>query len=270
MRVSPFLLSARKRFLSAVIVSLAVALLGILTVSANGFWDPGILWHTASERNVTIHDRQVLLASLFLMEAMTALILGGSMSIGVASLPADTARVRFLLSRPRSRSTLFLAPLLLAVAGLLCIPALTALLLIGWLVLVHAPVLNHLAIIAQPMPSASLIGGHPRLFPFLGSLHIARQYVAGFSFGICLVSILHSHRWLILSQNPTIRRFAYSILLLGYFLPLMIVWANPVASSLLFFPGSFTLPSVLNIALHLGFAVALCVFTLRFIHKVEI
>jgi len=48
------------------------------------------------------------------------------------------------------------------------------------------------------------------------------------------------------------------------------MFSKPIASVLLLLPGSFTLPSVLNITLHLGFAVVLCVFTLRFIHKVEI
>ena len=105
MRVFPSLLSARKRLLGAALLSLAFATFSILLVCSNSFWDPGILWHTESQRNATLHDRHVLLISLFAMEALTALLVGGSFSIGGASLAADTARARFLLTRPSSRSS---------------------------------------------------------------------------------------------------------------------------------------------------------------------
>jgi hypothetical protein len=271
MRTSPFLLPAYKPFMAAAVVCLACALAGILSTSAGNFWDLGVLWHTASHRRVTPADTHLLLGSLFVMEALAALILGGSYSIGVTNLPADAARARFLLTRPKSRLTVFLAPWLLATVGLFCIPALIALATIGWLALVRAPVLDHLVAIAQIIPpSVSPLGAHPGLIPLLASLHIGARYLAGFSLGICIVSLFHAKRWLIFSQNPTLRWFAYFSTSFVYLVPAMIVFSKPVASELLLLPGSFTLPSILNIALHLGFAAALCVFTLRFIHKVEI
>ncbi len=270
MRISPFLLLARKPLLAVTIVSLACALLGILTTSANSFFNPDVLWHTASLRKATARDGHVLLGSLFLMETVTALILGGSWSIGPVGAPADTARARFLLTRPKSRSTLFLAPLLLAVAGLVCIPALTALLLIGWLALVRAPVLGHLIAVARLLPSASHLGAHPGLLPLLVSLHIGAHYLAGFSVGFCIISLFHARRWLIFSQNQAVRRCAYLSTSMIGFLPALLIWVKPATSVLLLDPGSFVLPSTLNIFLHVSFAVAWCIYTLRFIHKVEI
>jgi hypothetical protein len=271
MRISPFLLPAYKPFLAAAVVCLACALFGILSTSAGSFWDLGVLWHTTSHRRVTPADTHLLLGSLFVMEALAALILGGSSSIGATNLPADTARARFLLTRPKSRLSVFLAPWLLATAGLFCIPALVVFVIIGWLALVRAPVLNHLVAIAQIIPSSvSPLGAHPGLIPLLASLHIGARYLAGFSLGICMVSLFHAKRWLIFSQNPTIRSCAYFSTSFVYFMPAMIVFSKPIASELLLLPGSFTLPSMLNIGLHLVFALALCVFTLRFIHKIEI
>ena len=271
MRISPFLLPAYKPFLVAAVVCLACALFGILSTSAGSFWDLGVLWHTASHRRVSPADTHLLLGSLFGMEVLAALILGGSSSIGVTNLPADTARARFLLTRPKSRSSVFFAPWLLAMAGLFCIPALIAFVTIGWLALVHAPVLDHLVAIAQIIPPyVALSGAHPGLIPLLASLHMGARYLAGFSLGICIVSLLHAKRWLIFSNNAAIRSCASFSTSLIYFIPALIMFSKPIASVLLLLPGSFTLPSVLNITLHLGFAVVLCVFTLRFIHKVEI
>jgi hypothetical protein len=54
-----------------------------------------------------------------------------------------------LLTRPESRSALLLVPLLLATAGLLCIPGLVTLFLLGWFALVHTPVLHHLVELAR-------------------------------------------------------------------------------------------------------------------------
>jgi hypothetical protein len=268
MRVSPFLLSARKPLLASLIASFAIGLIGILLVSTHRLWDLGVLWHTASQRRATPADLHVLLASLFVMEALTAIILAGGVSLG-AGLGADRARAIFLLTRPRTRSALFLTPLLLASAALLLIPAATALLLIGWLALVHAPVLYHLIAIARLVPSVSPLGMHPGLLPLLGSLHLGTRYLAGFAFGIAVVAIVHTRRWLLFSPNPTVKRLVLASTLLYYLLPAMIAFAKPVAFALLLKPGAFALPSALNIALHLGFAAALCLFTLRFMQRIE-
>ncbi len=261
MRVSPFLLSARRQLLAAFIVSLVIGVLGILLVSTHRPWDVGVLWHTASQRRVTQADSRVLFFLLFVTESVTAFVLAGSISPATAGLGANAAHARFLLSRPRSRSALFLAPLLLASAGLLCIPAATALLLIGWLASVHAPVLHHLIALAQLAPSSA---GLP------SSLHLGRQYLAGFAFGMCVVAIFHSSRWLIFSSNPTVRTCTTIGRSIFYLSPAMVISAKSTASALLLLPRGFGLPSILNIVLHLVFVVALCLFTRRFVQRIEV
>jgi hypothetical protein len=254
-------------------VSFAFALAGILTVSANSFWDPGILWHTESHRTVISFNTDILLATLFFMEFATAIILSVGYSVGLISLPADTARSRFLLTRPESRSAVFFIPFFLAVAGVLCIPGLVALFLLGSLALIHAPVLSHLLALARLVPSASHLGAHPGFLPLLAALHMGRRYLAGFSLGLCIVSVIHAQRWFIFSENFNIRRLAYVAGPLTYLLPAFSMWARPVAPVLLLPPGPRNLnavPSALNITLHLAFAVILCLSAMRFVQKVEI
>jgi hypothetical protein len=273
MRLRPFFFSARKLFLAATLASLACALIGILFVSANSFWDPGVLWHSESHRSVAPTDVARLFATLFFMEALTGFILGGATGAGPISLPAETARARFLLSRPESRSAVLMIPIFLAAAGLLCIPGLVALFLLGWFALIQAPVLNHLVEVARLVPAASQLGTPLRFLPLLRALHMGKRYLAGFSLGLCIVSVIHAQRWFIFSENLNIRRLAYVTRPLMFLIPTLTVW--PFSSKLLLLPppGSQSLnaiPSGINIALHLGFAGVLCLFTARFIHKVEL
>jgi hypothetical protein len=268
MRVPPVLLSARKPLLAAFIASFMIGVIGILLVSADSFWDIGVLWHTVSQRRATPDDSRFLLCSLLLMEVLTAYILAGRVGNG-ATLGSDTSRARFLLTRPETRSALFLAPLLLASAALLCIPATAALLLLAWLALVHAPVLDHLIAVAQLVAAACPPGTHPGLLPLLGALHLGRRYLAAFAFGICVVAIVHTRRWLMFSPNATVKRLASAGMLLYYFLPAMLAFAKPLASTLLLLPSGLALPSTLNMTLHLSFAVALCLYTLRFMQRIE-
>jgi hypothetical protein len=275
MRLRPFLRSARKLFLVATLASLGCALLGILVVSANSFWDPGVLWGSESHRAVSHADIRLLFVTLFFMEVITGIILSGGAGAGPATLPADTARARFLLTRPESRSALLLIPLFLVTAGLLCIPGLVALFLLGWFALIHAPVLHHLVELARLEPAASQLGTHLTFLPLLSALQMGKRYLAGFSIGLCIVSVIHAQRWFIFSENLNSRRLAYVTGAFIYLLPGLTLFLGPTGSALLLLPprGSQSLdaiPSGFNIALHLGFAVALCLFTMRFIQKVEI
>jgi hypothetical protein len=275
MRLRPFLGSARKLFLGATLASLGFALLGILVVSANSFWDPGVLWSSESHRTVSHADIRHLFAALFFMEVITGIILSGGTGAGPATLPADAARARFLLTRPESRSALVLIPLFLVTAGLLCIPGLVALSLLGWFALIHAPVLHHLLEVARLEPAVSQLGAHLTFLPLLSALHMGKRYLAGFSLGLCVVSIIHAQRWFIFSENLNIRRLAYVTAGTMYLLPSLGLWISPVDSMVLLLPplgphSLDTIPSDINIALHFGFAVALCLFTTRFLQKVEI
>ena len=180
-----------------------------------------------------------------------------------------------LLTRPESRSALLRVPLLLATAGLLCIPGLVTLFLLGWFALVHTPVLHHLVELARLEPAVSQLGAHLTVVPLLSALHTGKRYLAGFSIGFCVVSIIHAQRWFIFSENLNIRRLAYVTGALIYLIPSFTLWLGPIGSALLLLPprGSQNLdamPSDINIVLHLGFAVALCLLTTRFIRRVEI
>jgi hypothetical protein len=275
MRLRSFFLSARKLWLVATLASLGCGLLGILVVSANSFWDPGVLWRSESHRSVTQGDIRILFVTLFFMEVITGAILSGGAGAGPTTLPADTARARFVLTRPQSRTALLLVPLLLATAGLLCIPGLVTLFLLGWFALVHTPVLHHLVELARLEPAASQLGAHLSFVPLLHALHMGKRYLAGFSIGFCVVSIIHAQRWFIFSENLNIRRLAYVTGAVIYLVPAFTLWLGPVGSALLLLPprGSQsldTMPSDINIVLHLGFAAALCWLTARFIQKVEI
>jgi hypothetical protein len=275
MRLRPFFLSARKLFLAATVASLGCALLGVLVVYANSFWHPGVLWGSESHRTVASVDIRLLFMTLFFMEVITGIILSGGAGAGPATLPAQTARARFLLTRPEGRSALLMIPLFLATAGLLCIPGLVALFLLGWFALIHAPVLNHLVELARLEPAASQLGAHLTFLPLLSALHVGKRYLAGFSIGLCIVSMIHAQRWFIFSENLNIRRLAYATGGVIFLIPTFTLWPGPIGSALLLAPPRSSqslnaIPSDINIALHLGFAVVLSLFTARFIQKVEI
>jgi hypothetical protein len=150
-----------------------------------------------------------------------------------------------------------------------------ALFLLGWFALIHAPVLHHLVELARLEPAASQLGTHLTFLPLLSALQMGKRYLAGFSIGLCIVSVIHAQRWFIFSENLNSRRLAYVTGAFIYLLPGLTLFLGPTGSALLLLPprGSQSLdaiPSGFNIALHLGFAVALCLFTMRFIQKVEI
>ncbi len=259
MLLRPYLLLYRKRLITSAVVSLLSAIFILLITSADSFLDIGIFWHHVCDCPPTARDARTL-AELFAFTSFTlSAILG--ISSGFVAVPTTSLQwqTRFLLTRPARRSTRILLPLLLSTLAIAILPALAWLLLLGWLQLVHAPVLGHLLALVELVHSVSMVGPNPSFLRVMEAFHIGRRIVASLSVGLSLYAVWASQRWLVLSSNVRLRVLGMLPFLLIYVPSLRIFSDRVLSAILLFIPKGASvsyLPSTLAIALHFVFAVA--------------
>jgi len=285
MLLRPFLTLLRGRLIAVFILTMLIVLLVFSNSSAESPTDLTIFWHKFCGCPPDPRDVRFFLHSFSVIACYAGGILGfitglrlGVNTAGQGSRPVATGDTRLLLTRPIARRTVVLNPLLIAAAALTLIPALAYLLLFGWLSLVHAPALAHIAEDAQLIPAVAALGPHPAFFAALTASHVWRFYLAAISIGLCTYSILYAQRWLSLSANKNLRLLGIAPLLLFIFVPeilasavfgkgsillVLLMWA-PKASGLDF------QPSLLAIALHFAFVAAVLYGSWRLIQQADL
>jgi hypothetical protein len=264
MLLRPWLFYYRRRLITAAIFSVVAACLTYMWVTADGFSDVGVFWHSFCGCPVDPDDAHFLLNNLSFDTFILAIIFGflspGATNAGT-NLPEGPFKAigRFFLTRPISRSDAFLVPQAIALASIALLPLLAFLLLFGWLRLVHAPSLHHLLATLQVIPAASALGPHPTLVQLLGALSAARRYLAAVSVGFSAFAILASQQWLMLSANKKLNALGVLPLLL-LFVPATRLMGRHASGFVFLAPNRDTyltyLPSTLAISLHFAVAAA--------------
>jgi hypothetical protein len=265
MLLRPHLLLLRTRFIVAAGVMIGFVLLTFLFTSSDSL-SLAIFWNRACTCPVDPSDLRILFSS-----SMDFAFVGGAMAFLSGYGPAILASNRFLLTRPESRLQLLLAPFLISAAAIVLLPGLVWLLLLGWLQMVHAPVLGHLVAILELVPAASHLGPHPTFWALVNATHLGRIYLAGISLGLFLYVFFSSSRWFVLSRFRAVK-------IIGLFgsalLPLSAVFMRFIPRSFVFLPpheAAFTyLPSTLAIALHFAIAAAWFYGTLWIVRDLEL
>jgi hypothetical protein len=210
MPVFAYLQLYRFRLIWASVLAVVFALAMLYFTSAENLHDYGVLWHHFCG---CAPDPTDVYAMLFL-PVVTCGGIGVIMGVGVGTglgsnasgiaMPG-AAEMRFLFTRPTRRTTVLLAPLVIALTAIIVIPAAALLLLIGWLWLVHAPALGHLGDIVRLLPTAANIGPNPNLLTVIRTAHFARFYLSAISIGVCGYAFYFGQRWWIRSSYAWLR-----------------------------------------------------------------
>jgi hypothetical protein len=200
---------------------------------------------------------------------------GGAGMAGAASGPIALGDTRFLLTRPIGRNAVLLHQLAIAATAVTLIPALCYLLLLGWLRVVHAPALGHLAADMALIPSVAKLGPQPSFFRMLAAAHLWRFYLAAISIGLCTYAVTAAQRWVVLSPKKWLRLLAIIPLVPFFFSPIffMLAGSTVLEWTLLSAPKGATLefqPSALGIALHFAFAGAVICGCWRILQTAEV
>jgi hypothetical protein len=273
MIIRPHLILLRSRLIFVAICSMLVVLTAFSATSANNLTDFGVFWHRFSGCAPDPKDVRILLYSCtficFYMGAALGIVTGLSLNFGGAGMtggasgPIAIGDTRFLLTRPIPRRAILFHLLAIAATAIALIPALCFLLLLGWLRLVHAPALGHLAASVALIPSVAMLGPQRSFFRLLAATHFWRFYLAAISIGLCTYAITAAQRWLVLSPNKWLRFLAIFPLAPFFFSPMFFMLAGfgtrstVLVWALLWAPKGATLdfqPSALGIALHFAFA----------------
>jgi len=149
---------------------------------------------------------------------------------------------------------------------------------LGWLRLVHAPALGHLADDMALIPAVAALGSHPPFLKVLAASHFWSFYLGSIATGLCLYSLAVAQRWLVLSNNKRLRLLALLPTLVPIFIPMSFMLASlesrqTILLSLLQWPPRHGLDfqsSALNISLHFLFAAAVLYGSWRILRKVDI
>jgi hypothetical protein len=289
MLVRPYLILLRGRLIFVTICSMLVVLTAFCLTSAENLMDIGVFWHHFCGCAPDPKDVRILLYSCtvicFYMGAALGIVTGLSLNAGGAGLagtgsgPIVAGDTRFLLTRPIRRGAALLHQLAIAATAVTLIPALSYLVLLGWLRLVHAPALGHLAADMALIPSVAMLGPQPSFFRLLAAAHLWRFYLAAISIGLCTYAITAAQRWAVLSPHKWLRLLAIIPLVPFLFSPLLFMLAGSGTGSsvllwtLLWAPKGATLdfqPSVLAIALHFAFGGAVIYGCWRILQRAEL
>jgi len=285
MLLRPFFTLLRGRLIVVFILTMLIVLLVFFNSSAESATDLSIFWHKFCGCPPDPHDVLFFLYSFSVIACYAGGILGfitglrlGVNIAGQGSNPVATGDTRLLLTRPIPRRTVILNPFVIATAALTLFPALAYLLLFGWLNLVHAPALAHIAADAQLIPAVASLGPHPAFFAALTASHAWRFYLAAISIGLCTYSILYAQRWLALNANKHLRLLGIASLLLFIFVPGILSFAvfgkSPILLALVMWaPRASSLdfqPSILAIVLHFAFAAAVLYGSWRLVQQADL
>jgi hypothetical protein len=290
MRLRPFLMLVRGRLIFVSIGSMVVVLATFSFTSAEGLTDFGIFWHHYCGCPPDPTDLRFLFFSLTLICLYLGVALGVVTGLGLSfggmgaagqnpgGGPIAIGDTRFLLTRPTQRSTILFRPFVIAAIAIAVIPALSYLLLLAWLRLVHAPALVHLADDMALIPAVAALGAHPSLPKILTASHFWSFYAGAISVGFCAYALMAAQRWLVLSGNKWLRRLAILPVVLPVFSPLLFMALglekrNSVGLALLQWPPRGVLdfhPSTLNISLHFAFAAAVLCGCWSLLRKIDI
>ena len=268
-----YLLLYRKRLIASAVVSLLSAIVILLLTSADSFLDIGIFWHHVCACPPAPKDARTLADIFSFTSFVLPAILGISTGFVAVPPPSLQSHTRFLLTRPVPRFIHILQPLFLSALAITILPALSWLLLLGWLRLVHAPVLGHLLALVELIPSASKVGPTPSVLRVMGAFHLGRRIVASLSVGLSLYSVWASQRWLVLSSNLHLRTLSMLPFLLIYAPSLHAFGDRLLSSILLWMPKSASLaylPSTQAIVLHFAFAAAVLYGSWRLLQRTEL
>ena len=285
MLLRPFLTLVRGRLIFVSLFTMFIVLLVFYNSSAESPTDLTIFWHKFCGCPPDPRDVLFFLYSFSVIACYTGGILGfitglrlGVSTSGSGSNPVPIGDRRFLLTRPIPRRTILLNPLIIALAALTLIPPAAYLLLFGWLSLVHAPALAHIAADAQLIPAVAALGPHPSFFAALRASHALRFYLAAISIGLCTYSMLYAQRWLGLSPNKHFQLLGIAPLLLFIFIPAILGSAAFGKGSIplalfMWAPKTASLdfqPSPLAITLHLAFAAVVLFGSWRLMQQAEL
>jgi hypothetical protein len=289
MIVRPYLILLRGRLIFVAICPMLVVLTAFYVTSTDNLTNIGVFWHRFCGCAPDPKDVRILLYSCtlncFYMGAVLGIVTGLSLNFGgagmagVTSGPIALGDTRFLLTRPIRRSAVLLHQLAIAATAVTLIPALCYLLLLGWLRLVHAPALGHLAADMALIPSVAMLGPQPSFFRLLAAAHLWRFYLSAISIGLCTYAITTTQRWVVLSPNKWLRLLAIIPLVPFVFGPMFFMLVGSGGGSavlqwaLLWAPKGATLdfqPSAFGIALHFAFAGAVICGCWRILQSAEL
>ncbi|SNS46589.1 hypothetical protein SAMN05421770_1011093 [Granulicella rosea] len=289
MLLRPSLLLLRRRLIFVSVCSMLGTLAAFSATSAESFTDLGVFWHhfcgcppDPADVHIVLYSFTVIClymgGALGVVTGLTMNI-GGNGLTGSASGPVTIGDTRFLLTRPTLRQSVLFPPLLIATLALAVIPALCYLILLGWLWLVHAPALAHLAASFSLAPHVRKLGTHLSFWQMLSAVHFARYYAAAISTGLCAYAFMAAQRWLILSPNKTLRTICFAPWIAFVFSPMAFMFVGLGTRSRLLLwttlwapkgQGLEYQPTWAGIGLHLAIAAAVLYGCRRLIATVEL
>jgi hypothetical protein len=135
-------------------------------------------------------------------------------------------------------------------------------LLVGWLRLVHAPSLGHLAALVGLMPGAAQAGPHASLWNLAWAVKMGRLYAASVSVGLLLYALFNGSRWFLVSPRGWLR-IAGAVWMMSVWLVAILPKSWRVGPAILLIQagkgGLGYVPSDLGIGLHFAAAAVLLV-----------
>jgi len=278
----------RGRLIMVSVFTMILVLFVVFNAIGESPTDIGVFWHHICDCPPDTRDVLVFFDSLAVicgyMGIFLGIVTGITLSVNTGATGRNTGPIAlgdtlFFLTRPIPRGNILFPPLLIATAALTIIPASCFLLILGWLRLVHAPALAHIAADMQLVPSIAALGPHPTFFQTIAAAPVYRHYLAAISVGLCAYALMSAQRWLSLSPNKNLRQLILVPFLLLIFGPLFILWTifgdHPAIFStlLLWAPKGASLdyqPSILAIALHFAFAAAVLYGSWRLVQQADL
>ena len=238
----------RSRLIWSSVLAVFSALAMLYFTSAESLHDYGVLWHHFCGCAPDPTDVYAMLYLPVVTCGGIGIIMGIGVGTGLGSYASGittpgSAEMRFLFTRPTTRATVLLAPLVIALIAIMVIPAAALLMLIVWLWMVHAPALSHLLDIVRLIPTAANIGHRPSLFTVIRAAHFARFYFSAISIGVCGYAFYFGQRWWIRSSHTWLR-------IAGAFGPVLV----PMLPAFVFFSKRIVLVSLLNLTTYRSLA----------------
>ena len=232
----------RSRLTWAALIAIIFTLGMLYITSADSLFDVGVLWHHFCGCAPAPSDVYAMICLPVVACGATGVFMGLGVGTGVGPNPSGittpgAAEMCFLFTRPTKRATVLLAPLAIATAAIVVIPAAVLCALTGWLWLVHSPALGHLLDIVRLVPSAANIGPHPSPLHVIRAAHMLRFYASAVSIGVCTYAFYFGQRWWIRSPQRSLR-------IAGAFGPLLL----PILPAISFSSPRLVLIALLNIA----------------------
>jgi hypothetical protein len=239
MPIRAYLVLYRTRLIWSAIVALLIPFAIVLLTASEGSPDLGVFWNHFCGCAPGTGDTVVLLYGSLLTALIVGILLGpGDPSVKAHAagqgVPGSRSDMPFLLTRPITRSSTLLLPVIIATSAIAILPTLGFTIIFSWLRLVHAPALAFFAQALRLIPSVVILPANASLPTVLIAAHMPANYLASLSTGLLAFSLFYAKRWLMLSRSSWVGIAGALLPSFLYFTPLATRWLGRGYTSVLY------------------------------------